>query len=331
MMNLFLVTSPLQYICALEAKEYFSCNESILILVNQKSQHGLDQQRKIVQESDWSGIIEIERDNRSFRIPKVIRKLKKIIKHNSFERFFYAEYNAWWTKILNRNLPIEKEVYFDDGTLTLSEYNRLILTRKNFYRPRLIQDFIIRLHGLKPIGVLPQSESLEIFTLFNLKKGHIPLHKNTLDKLRRSYGHPNLFKSSAPLGLIGQGAIGDKNQISIRDYIKRIKKIATLSSSKVIYFPHRTERKEVKEEIMKLDFITYHMSEYPLEIELIDKNIKLSALIGTFSTVMFTSRILYPGMPIYTLEQEHNDKQFQDELMKQLKEIDVKSLTDFSS
>lgn len=331
-MNLFLVTSPLQYICALEAKEYFSCNDSILILVNQKSKHGLDQQRKIVQREDWSEIIEIERDNRSFRIPQTIKKLKKKLnKGTFFERFFYAEYNAWWTKILIKNLPIRKEVYFDDGTLTLSEYYKLIVTKKSFYRPRLIQDFIIRLQGLKPIGLLPQSESLEVFTIFDLQKKHIALHKNSLNRLKSSYNNPNLFTSIAPLGFIGQGAVGDKNQISIQDYLKIIENLNESYNSKIIYFPHRTERKEVKEAIMNLDYVTYHKSDYPLEIELIDKNIKLSALVGTLSTVMFTCRLLYPNMPIYTLEETHRDKIFQDELTKQLNKIDVKNFKQFVS
>ena len=331
-MNLFLVTSPLQYVCALEAKEYFSCKESILLLVNQKSKHGLEQQNKLLKKEDWAAVIEIERSNRSFSVPKAIKKIKELMPKGAYlERFFYAEYNAWWTKLLSRNLLIKKEVYFDDGTLTLSEYNKLILPKTSFHRPRLIQDFIIRLHGLKPVGHLPQPRSLEVFTLFNLEQAHVPIHKNNLDRLKRSYGHPALFDTSAALGFIGQGAVGDKNQKSVREYLEELETLAKLSNSKIIYFPHRTERNEVKEALMNLDYITYHRGEYPLEIELIDKNIKLSALIGTFSTVMFTCRLLYPDMPIYTLSDTHPDKIFQTELRKQLKKINVKNFTHYAS
>ena len=330
-MNLFLVTSPLQYICALEAKQYFACKESILLLVNQKSQHGLEQQQKLLKKEEWSQIIQIERGNRSFSIPNAIKKIKKTLNGIPCECFFYAEYNAWWTKLLIRNLPIKKEIYFDDGTLTLAEYSKFILPKKDFYRPRLLQDFVVRLNGCKPIGRLPQSNTLEIFTLFELEKEKIPLHKNKLKHLKQSYGYPELFNKSAPLGFIGQGAVGNKNQKTIESYLKELETLARYSNRNIIYFPHRTERKEVKDALLKTDYITYHYSEYPLEIELIDKKIQLSALIGTYSTVMFTCRLLYPEMPIYTLSDTYPDAIFQKELRKQLKIINVQSIDKLTS
>ncbi|MBN8156998.1 hypothetical protein J0J30_23665, partial [Vibrio vulnificus] len=72
----------------------------------------------------------------------------------TFERVFYAEYNAWRTKLIRRNLTFSQEIYFDDGTTTVFEYERYIRDEKTFYRPRFVQDSLIRLQGLKPIGHL---------------------------------------------------------------------------------------------------------------------------------------------------------------------------------
>jgi hypothetical protein len=330
-MNLFLVTSPLQYICALEAKQFFHCEKSILLLVNQKSEHGLDQQKKLIIKNEWDHIINIERRNRSFSIPKAIKQIKKHISDGSpLERFFYAEYNAWWTKLLIRNLPIKKEVYFDDGTLTLAEYPKLILPKTEFYRPRLVQDLVVRLNGCQPIGRLPQSDDLEIFTMFSLQTGHVTIHTNHLDRLKQHYGHPELYDEQAPIGFIGQGAVGDKNQKSVNEYLSELSSIAHKTKKMIIYFPHRTERNEIREALENTDYITYHRSEYPLEIELIDKGLQLSALIGTFSTVMFTCRLLYPDMPIYTLSNTHQDKVFQEELRRQLKTINVQNWSQYA-
>ncbi|MEZ8105257.1 glycosyltransferase 52 family protein [Vibrio cortegadensis] len=330
-MNLFLVTSPLQYICALEAKQYFSSNNNILLLVNQKSQHGLDQQRKIVNFSDWDHVITMERGNRSFSVPKAIKKIKYHLNNQSLQTFYYAEYNAWWTKLLIKNLPIEKEVYFDDGTLTLLEYYRYILPNIDFFRPRIIQDTVVRLNGCQPIGRLSQSKNLEIFTLFTLEQKHISIHNNKLDSLKQRYGHPELYNSEAPVGFIGQGAVGDKNEKSIKEYLNELSALANQSGQKIIYFPHRTERLEVKKALKKAKYIIYRSSELPLEIELIDKKIQLSALVGTFSTAMFTCRLLYPDMPIFTLSNKNPDKAFQEELRKQMNSINVKDFELYSS
>ncbi|MEZ8195312.1 glycosyltransferase 52 family protein [Vibrio cortegadensis] len=325
-MNLFLVTSPLQYICALEAKQYFSSNNNILLLVNQKSQHGLDQQRKIVNFSDWDHVITMERGNRSFSVPKAIKKIKYHLNNQSLQTFYYAEYNAWWTKLLIKNLPIEKEVYFDDGTLTLLETEEFIKDKEPFHRPRFIQDLIVRLNGCKPIGLLAQSKHLEIFTLFNLENIEQTVHKNSLTALKTYYGSPVLYNPESPIGVIGQGAIGDKNQKSIEQYIDEILYLAKKTNRNIIYFPHRTEKKEVRDVLEKSSLITYHYSEFPLEIELINKNIMLSSLVGTFSTVMFTCRLLYPEMPIFSISSKHPNQVFQDIIQTEMKKIGVQEL-----
>ncbi|PQJ83306.1 glycosyltransferase 52 family protein [Aliivibrio sifiae] len=327
-MNLFLVTSPLQYICVLEAKHYFNCENNILLLVNQKSASGLKQQHNLINQNDWNHIISINRGNRSLSIPKAIKEIKKLIGSQDIERFFYAEYNGWRTKLLIRNLPINTEVYFDDGTLTLLEYPTYIIPKIPFNRPRFLQDLIIRFNGCQPIGLLPQSKKLEIFSIFKLDNAGFKVHKNSLEQLKNRYGNPKLYNENAPIGFIGQGAIGDKNQKTIDEYLQILDNIVSKFDKEIIYFPHRTEKEEVCNLLKQNKKIIYHDSEYPLEIELIDKKIQLSALIGNYSTVMFTCKLLYPDMPIYAFFSTHPNTNFQNTLQKQLKEIDVINYSD---
>ncbi|PFG45497.1 hypothetical protein ATG66_3790 [Vibrio sp. ES.051] len=326
MMNLFLVTSPLQYLCALEAKTHFQCEQSILVLISQKSEHGLAQQNALFQPNEWQHIIQIERGNRSFSIPSVIKKVKRIIGNSPLSCFFYAEYNAWWTKLLIRNLPIEKECYFDDGTLTLLEYSEYITSKKSFYRPRLLQDFLVRSQRCQPVGRLPQSDNLHLFTFFELPPSHVKIHKNNFSRLKQTYGCADLYSPNAPIGFIGQGAVGDKRQKTTEQYLHELEQLSEHLQQKILYFPHRTEKQEVTAALKKADYITYYRNEYPLEIELIDKHIQLSALVGMFSTVMFTARTLYPKMPIYSLSSTHPNKTFQKRLEEQMQTINVQPL-----
>lgn len=317
-MNVFLVTSPFQYICACEAKDHYKTTGNILVLVNQESEPGITQQNKLVDISEWDHVINIGRKSRSKQVPFVIRKIKEITSNVSIEHFFHAEYNAWRTKLMLRNLNIAKEVYFDDGTLTINEYEEVIRPKTTYYRPRIIQDIIIRFNGCQPIGKLPQSNNLELFTLFEIPSPIHHIEKNTLSVLKRKYHTNSLYDPNAPIGFIGQGAIGHKRRKTIESYMSEISHFQKTSSKPIIYFPHRTESEQIRERVKALEGIEYHHSELPLEIELIDKQIHLSGLIGILSTVQYTSLILYPSMPIFNLENTNSNQEYNlDEHVKQ--------------
>ncbi|MGL4191274.1 MAG: glycosyltransferase 52 family protein [Vibrio sp.] len=325
-MNLYLVTSPFQYICALEAKAHYKTKNNILLLIEQASEAGLNQQNKIINEDEWDHVIKTPAKGKTITLPKIIKNIIKINSGKMMDCFFNAEYNGMTAKLLIRNLDFSKEVYFDDGTLTLAEYPKYILTKEPFYRPRFMQDLFIRLQGCKPIGYLEQTKNLEIFTLFNLSPTAHKIYKNTLKHLKSHCGNPKLYNIYAPIGYIGQGAIGDKNQKSIKQYLQELESLAITYQKKIIYFPHRTEREEVRQALKNNKYIIYHQSEYPLEVELIDKNIELSAFIGNYSTVMFTCRLLYPEMPIYTTSNDHPDPIFHEELNRQFKAFNVQKI-----
>ncbi|EKO3593544.1 glycosyltransferase 52 family protein [Vibrio metschnikovii] len=310
-MNLFLVTSPFQYICALEAKKHYRTRNNILFLVHQESEKGKQIEGKVVSYNDWDFVINTTTTNRSKQVPMAINKIKSIIGRNKIEHFFHAEYTAWRTKLILKNLPIHKEVYFDDGTQTINQYEEVIRNKIEFYRPRVIQDLIVRLHKCKVTHRMPQSENLEIFTIFDIPN---PLHcikKNTLSELKKRYNVYSLYNPTAPFGFIGQGSIGNKRKKTINSYLKEVMYFKEKTQGDIIYFPHRTESEEVKNNIMNIDGLIYHQSELPLEIELIDKKIELSGLVGILSTVQYTSLLLYPDMPIYNLFNPNQSEDYQ--------------------
>ncbi|PWI33103.1 glycosyltransferase 52 family protein [Vibrio albus] len=300
-MNLFLVTSPFQYICAIEAMHQYRTKNNILLLVNQASEPGITQQKNIINESDWDHIIHIGRTKRSKYIPKAIHDINKITKNKTIQHLFHAEYNAWRTKLLLRNLPIIKEVYFDDGTLTINEYEEYIRPKTIYNRQRLLQDLEIKLRGCSPIGKLPQSDNLEIFTIFDIPNPEHPVIKNNLTVLKNEYNVKSLYNPKAPIGFIGQGAIGHKRRKTITQYINEINHFKQKFDSPIIYFPHRTESEEVRKQVERISNLSYHYSQMPLEIELINQSIELSGLVGVLSTVQYTALLLYPNMPIYNL------------------------------
>ncbi|WBA07868.1 glycosyltransferase 52 family protein [Salinivibrio kushneri] len=300
-MNLFLVTSPFQYLCALEAKKHYKTKKNILFLVDQNSTRGIEQQGKIFNPCEWDHVITTTRKNRTINIPKAIKKIKKIIKGDKIDTFFYGEYNAWRTKLVVENFRIKKDVYFDDGTLTVCELPEFIETKMTYSRNRLFQDILLRLYGCKPTTRSLPRENLELFTIFDLNSNIVNIEKNTFSHLKAHYNHIDLFSEHAPIGFIGQGAVGHKGGQSVSSYIERVSQFAKSTKNGIVYFPHRTESNDVAEAIATIENVTYHRSTLPLELELIDKKIQLSCLYGMNSTAQYTASLFYPNMPIYNL------------------------------
>ncbi|MEX3071992.1 glycosyltransferase 52 family protein [Vibrio alginolyticus] len=296
-MNLFSVTSPFQYICALEAKAHYKTSNNILLLVEQTSELGLNQQNKLVDEKEWDYVIKIPRKDRTRNLPKAIKSIRGITSGKKIEHFFHAEYHGWRSKLLLRNLHIDKEVYFDDGTLTINEYEEEIRPKNIYRRKRIFNDLLLTLQGIKPIGELTQSKNLELFTIFDIVQPEHPIIKNNLSELVKRYKKPRLFSESGAAGFIGQGAVGHKNQKSELEYLSEVNAFCKIHDS-VVYFPHRTESDDIRSKIECISNLKYHKSEYPLEIEIFEKNIILSKLVGTNSTVLFSAKIIFPEMKV---------------------------------
>jgi hypothetical protein len=307
-MNLFLVTSPLQYLCAIEAKQAYCPQEpSILLLVKQPREPGISQLAHVLNRDDWTHVIDVERTQRSFAVPKAIKAAVTASGSKAFKYFFHGEYNAWRTKLILKNLNIETEVYFDDGSLTLTEYERHIKTKNVFHRPRFINDLVVRLQGLKPIGKLPMSKQLEIFTMFKDLEANVPVRKNEFKQLKQKYqvSQKEALSNSKAL-FLGQGSIGCDGTKKDR-YLDLIKRFAAATSKPILYAPHRTENAETRAMVEKIPNLTYHDSSFPVEIEIAEKGLNLADVGGVSSTALYSLKLIYPDIQIYTAKQPADD------------------------
>tara|TARA_Y100000588_G_C14276842_1_gene934771 strand:+ start:1521 stop:2504 length:984 start_codon:yes stop_codon:yes gene_type:complete len=301
-MNIFLVTSPLQYICAEEALYEYKTNNNILVLVEQNEESGIKHLKNVFNEKKWDTVIKIKSNQRTITLPKVIKRINSLSKNKEIEHFFFGEYKSFRTRLFMRNITCKKWVFFDDGMATLFDYYDYIHEKRDFTRNRFLQDIILRIQGCKPIGTMPFSEKLEIFTMFDIPDCVCQTKKNNLTTMRLAMKAHECYSPSAPVGFIGEGAIGDKfgkrEQPSKAEYLQQLKDYRASTESTIIYFPHRTETEDVKLEVMKIDNLLYHNTELPLELEIATKKIKLSKLTGIASTALYTLSILYKEIPI---------------------------------
>lgn len=292
-MNIFVVTSLLQYLCAREAKQKYKDNCNILVVVNQDSDIGKKQQEQIIQESEWDKVIISERKGRTINIPKTIKKIKKISK-NIETNLFFSELYSWRTQCLINNIIAKRKIYIDDGTMTLVDFKK---TNKNttYKRKSFIKKIVLNFFGLEFPKEEVDTKSIEFFTIFNLDTDRMV--KNNFEILRSSSNH-KIYNKDSPILYLGQGSIGDKNHPSVTEYLSHIERLSSHYES-IIYIPHRTEEKSIENEIRKFRNISYHTPNLPIELELKNNNISASAIIGSFTTALFTIRIIEPEIPVF--------------------------------
>lgn len=168
-MNIYYVTSPFQYMCAEEAKNEYKTENDILILEESNSLNAQNILESVVDKSNWKEIIIQKQNGRTFSILALLKKLENINKSLNFSKLFYSQYTSWFTNIIKANINFEKQIHFDDGTLTIYDYEKYIKNKKGFSRSRFYQDFLLRLQGVKPPNNVPYFENFELFTIFNIE------------------------------------------------------------------------------------------------------------------------------------------------------------------
>ncbi len=305
-MNLFLVTSPFQYICANEARIEYKAEDTVLVLVEQPREAGEKQIAKLLNKSDWTDIIYIPRTSRTKNIPSLIKKLKS--KYSQFDTYFYAEYHSWRTQLIAKNLAFKKHIYFDDGTMTIIEYEDYLKKRAPYQRNRILQDVQLRLRSITPTGKMLFPNNFELFSIFHFNELDFSYKANQLSHVQSLFSNYSPLINTAPAGFIGQAMVSEQGGVTLDCYIRIIQRyIDATNCSSLLYFPHRSESSNVTKNIKNIKGLIYHASEFPLEIELANKNIQLSCLGGIASTALYTLSLMYPELPMYNALQKQSD------------------------
>ena len=311
-MNVFIVTSPFQYICANEARVAYQSTENLLVLIEQDNPTGQRQMASLLNENDWQHVMRFPRNKRTTVTPKIIKQILAL-SQGQLDTLFYSEYFAWRSKLLIRNLPFKKHVFFDDGTMTFFDYYDHIETKAEYYRPRWLQDFQLRLKGIKPIGHLGYFDNTEIFSIFHFENCITTLRENNLAVLQDQIEQYSGNAKSQDV-FIGQGSVDEPGRISLSEYLDLIRAAITPDQPEpLLYIPHRTEAGHVTEQVKSLEGVQYHIPDFPIEIELMKAQVEPKTIIGLSSTALYTLSKIYPDANIQliapvTVAQGERDK-----------------------
>lgn len=304
--------------CANEARVFYETKNNILIFKNKEGFLGKKHFKGVFVEEDWDYIIHLPDSGRLFSIPKIIKKLKKIGTNDNFKSLFFSQHECMLTNLIKKNVPFERQVYFDDGTLSLLEYFKYIENKSPYSRVRLFDDFIMQLQGIKKIGTIEQHDSFEMFTIFNIPNPSCKLTINEFVFLSSKIRSTESYELEGAVAFIGEAAVGRDNYISESEYFKQLEKVS-IENERVLYFPHRTESEYIKEKVKSFKNIDYQQTEFPIELEIGLKKIKLSKIYGIASTAIYTLSIIYKEIPISIINTDENNNIFTNETHKYLK------------
>jgi hypothetical protein len=315
--NIFIVSSPLQIMNAIEAVEYFGTRNNILLVSYIGNKKPLSQIKKMLNFSDWHTV-------KYILLPlKVVDKLifsKKIysalqfIEKSKIDKLFVGEYRSDHVNHIVNSLRNQEVYLLDDGLAQLNYHKELTQQPYKVKIRRLIYKLLF--YKLKTI-------KYTFFTMFDIKNEKII--KNNYNFFKKYIGNKEIEDA---IYFIGQPII-ELNVMSKDNYKKELLKIINFyKGKKFVYILHRREEVEnIKNLSLELNF-EYKAFDNLIELEMINNPITPSNFATFFSTAIVT-------LPNFISESEYRvfrskdkiiNKKFIDNISNTYKELNKMGL-----
>lgn len=304
MINLFIITSPLQLINAIEAKDYFKTNNNKLVAIfTEFKSKNKDQILRLIDENEWEDVLyfDMRPEGTSTTFFRQI-KLVKLLRSNVYDHIFCGDLSSSINLILS-NIDKRKVYLVDDGATTINRHlNELNQDKqhKTSLKNKL-RKLRFNIFGIKT----NLKDTVNMFTSYNLlPNGNEEIIKNNLSYFKENYLNNSALDNS--VYFLGNPLV-KYNMISREKYFEYVSNIKKSSKNKILYIPHRSESDF--EDIKKLEdenFEIYY-PELPIELELIFNNIYPSKVYSFFSSALFTLNIIFEKTDVVALKINKKD------------------------
>lgn len=303
--TLFLVASPFQCLCMLEAINYFKIDD-FDVLITYSNNYNIDKIDVLLKKNDIS-----------YTKKKVAHLFFDIIpflfsKHRHYKNIFigYLYSNAVFA-LANIFAVFKANIYIlDDGIQALSffsPYPRIIKYKSSI---KLIMSFY------KFIGIVKFVRRPIFFTIFNVSSSKYKIIKNPFILLR---SREIESRETNGIYIIGtNSSMLDFKYYSYEEYLNALYKyISHKFPGEIIYYcPHRADKnlKEIYALCDKLNIKIFD-TKVSVEYDFIESFINPKLVIGFTSNALYTLHIIFPNSPIktvmYNLKSEEYDRETQ--------------------
>jgi hypothetical protein len=303
LMNVFLVTSPLQLLNALEAQRHFRLPVEVcdLLLLVRGSPGNRQQLTRLVDASDWNRMHVVSRSRgNGFLDWLSMQKRLAAFGRGPVERLFVGNYLSELQRPMVRKLAPRSVWSLDDGTATLwvDELRRKIGQCREETRLRLAPLLRRILFGVKDAHV----DRLNYFTIY-------PVHprpgeevvKNTYERLRDL---PKSWQRIEEVYFLGEPYSEDKIMPSVEVYMHYLEDVREhFGDSPMVYLPHRREDAGKLKVIERGLGVTIKSFGMPVEYALCKHGLR-AACIGSFvSSALGNCQVIFRGtVPIKSFQ-----------------------------
>ncbi len=338
-MNLFVITSPLQYINAIEALSFFSIKstEAILVIKLSHDINSNQQLQELINKKDWYKIIINKKEKGFWNFIKDLALLKNLnTNYISFKRVFIGDFLQWNSRMFIINIKAKEYLLLDDGLSTIHIYENCLKKIEDFRDNRKdvkIKSLIAKiLYKLKTN--ISDKKNINLFTSFKLLAyPNIKIYENNYFVLK-SRQNSTLKKMNFSTIIIGSPFV-DKNMLSQDTYLNYLSQIQkSYQNTKIKYIPHRAESKNLLNQIKQLDNIDLYTINNSVELEFLDINLTGVTVAGFYSTALVNLNKMYNLNKIdsFIIDFSHLDETIQNRISEayhylgQISNIQLKKL-----
>jgi len=306
--NIFIVRSPLQIINAIEAREHFKLQNTVLVMMLDKAEClNADQMRDALKISAWDEVISYQPQQKASSLSEQVQLIKRL-KKDEYDYMFSGDFGTV-NKIMMANLNAKEIFLIDDGTATIVIHQKLFEKQSAPLRKKA-KLLRYRLFGLKS----RIKNTINFFTCYDLKSiKDEQIVENSYQYMQKKYLKE--LEQDNKTYVLGQNL----TQVKFMDdktYVSYVKKIISHYSGEIIYIPHRTEI--ISESLRGLfnERFKLQMTEGPIELVFLKDAIYPSRVISFVSSALFTLNKIFSKAEVNAIKIDENDLKLGQENIK---------------
>ena len=301
--NLYIVSTPLQLLSAIEAQKHFQTQNNVLVILFFLIRDGrnINQMFKLVKHFPYSKLMTFQNSKR-VNLYSFTNYLKELSKYK-YEYLFFGYSTPLYRRMV-ANCSYKKLFFLDDGVHTITTHEQVFNEeneelRKSFspfpkYKTpkHLFRYYLYAILGYKMDSEL---EDLNFFTLFDLKS-----YKNEqIIQHDLSYIRELFFKKSIDdnrVYILGQ-PLTRAIAMPVNQYIHYLKSIFNYYKDREIYYiPHRVEpiSEELIELVSEYQNVKLVKLEESIEFYFMNNNLYPTDVASFITSALFNLKKIYP-------------------------------------
>lgn len=303
MRALLVIASPLQFINAIEAKEYLKVSKIEVFFLSDGNERNENQISLMVEK------LNIDVNLRLVRIPKklsffsrisFLKELQKLGYDIEIDYVIVGHFRSIYQAVLSNSFNNAQKIFVDDGTRTLDDIN--FLKNRGYKKSNyLFKRIIYNLFFIKPYVILDKYTFFTYYAKkFSISESKLLLIENNFSylKSKKRLLNGNNRQSSKRVAFIGQSLV-DSKLITLDNYLILIRAIDKYYKKKysnfviIEYYSHRNESTEVLNSIQSTVDWKILKNKLPLELQLLYQPQPLSEIGLFFSSVSETLSVIF--------------------------------------